>query len=203
MKNEISHMAHLLILPALLLISSCKKNSTPMVSIQVKDAITSSVVNGAVVGLHRCTIFEVFCGFIAYKSNTTGNDGNCSFNQQDYEETKSITVTKNGYWSVHEPKTSFINIFPDGWLRLRIVKGSSYPPDTKLRIVVNYVPVNKTNISQVNAASDSIILLRCYGGASNRIDWFVETTTPFAQINNGSFLQNITRQDTVNAILNY
>ena len=174
-----------------------------MASIQVKDAINSSMVNGAVVGIHRCTIFEAFCGLIAYRSNTTGNDGSCRFNQEDYNQTNSITVSKNGYWAVFEPKSSLINIYPDGWLRLRIIKGTSYPTTSKLRIVANYTPGNKTSILQVNTAADSTILLRCYGGASNRIDWFVETTTPFAQISNGSFLQNITRQDTVNAILNY
>jgi hypothetical protein len=203
MKKTVFRLVLLIVLPALLLISSCKKNSTPMASIQVKDAITRSVVNGAVVGIHRCTIFEAFCGFIAYRSNTTGNDGSCSFNQEDYDQTQSITVSKNGYWLVFEPKTSVINIYPDGWLKLRIIKGASYPAGSKLRIVANYTPGSKTSILQVNTAADSSILLRCYGGASNRIDWFVETTTPFAQINNGSFLQNITRQDTVNAVLNY
>ncbi len=203
MKKKVSFLAQLIILPAIILISSCKKNSTPMATIQVKDAINSSMVPGAIVGIHRCTIFEAFCGLIAYRSNTTGNDGSCRFNQEDYNQTKSITVTKNGYWSVHDPATSLINIYPDGWLRLRIIKGSSYPANTRLRIVANYTPGSKTSILQVNTAADSSILLRCYGGASNRIDWFVETTTPFAQVNNGSFLQNITRQDTVNAVLNY
>ena len=203
MKQFVSYLAHLVILPAMLLVSSCKKNSTPMATIQVKDAITSSLVNGAIVGIHRCTIFEFLCGLIAYRSNTTGNDGSCRFNQEDYTQAKSITVTKNGYWSVHEPTASLINIYPDGWLRLRIIKGASYPAGSKLRIVANYTPGSKTSILQVNTAADSSILLRCYGGASNRIDWFVETTTPFAQINNGTFLQNITRQDTVNAVLNY
>ena len=203
MKKEVTTLTRLIILPAILLISSCKKNATPMASIQVKDAITSSMVNGAVVGLHRCTIFEALCGLIAYRSNTTGNDGSCSFNQQDYDQTKSITVSKNGYWSVFEPKTRFINFYPDGWLRLRIIKGSNYPTSSVLKLVVNYVPDHKSNALLVNTAADSTILLRCYGGASNRIDWFLETTTPFTQHNNGSFLQNITRQDTVTAILNY
>ncbi len=203
MKPFVFPLTQLIILPAFLLVSSCKKNSTSMASIQVKDAITNSMVNGAVVGIHRCTIFEALCGIIAYRSNTTGNDGSCSFNQQDYDQSKSITVSKNGYWAVFEPKTSFIYIYADGWLRLRIIKGSAYPANSKLRLVANYIPGSKTSILQVNTASDSTILLRCYGGASNRIDWFVETTSPFAQINNGSFLQNITRQDTVNAVLTY
>lgn len=203
MKKAVCNLAYMIILPALLLVSSCKKNSTPMATIQVKDAINSSMVNGAIVGIHRCTIFEAFCGLIAYRSNTTGNDGSCKFNQEDYAQTKSITVTKNGYWSVHEPTAGLINIYPDGWLRLRIIRGSSYPAGSKLRIVANYTSGSKTSILQVNTAADSSILLRCYGGASNRVDWFVETSTPFAQINTGSFLQNITRQDTVNAVLNY
>ena len=174
-----------------------------MAIIQVKDAINNQMVTGAIVGIHRCTISETFCGFIAYRSNTTGNDGSCKFNQEDFSQTKSITVTKNGYWGVHEPTTSVINIYPDGWLRLQIINGSNYPTNSKLRLVVNYTPNNKSNSLQVNTAADSTILLRCYGGTSNKIDWFVETTSPFAQINNGSFLQNITRQDTVNAVLNY
>ena len=203
MKKAVSNLASLIILSTLLLVSSCKKNATPLASIQVKDAINSSMVNGAVVGLHRCTIFETFCGLISYRSNTTGNDGSCTFNLQDYDQTKSITVSKNGYWSVFEPKTGFINIYPDGWLRLRIIKNSIYPPGSILRLVVNYIPGNKSSISQVNTTADSTILLRCYGGASNRIDWFVETITPFAQINTGSFFQNITRQDTVQFVLNY
>ena len=174
-----------------------------MASIRVNDAITSSMVSGAVVGLHRCTIFEFFCGIIPYRSNTTGNDGSCSFLQQDYDQTKSVTVSKNGYWSVFESKNSFINIYPDGWLRLRIIKGSNYPPDAALRLVVNYTPGNISNTLQVNTAADSTILLRCYGGASNKVDWFVVKLTTFAQISNGTFLQNIIRQDTINATLTY
>jgi len=174
-----------------------------MADIQVKDALNGSMVTGAVVGIHRCTIYEPLCGIIAYRSGTTGNNGNCSFKQEDYDQCKSITVSKNGFWSVFEPKNSLINIYSDGWLKLRIIKGSIYPTGSKLKLIVNYSPASLSNISQVNTAADSIILLRCYGGASNKIDWFVETTSPFAQINNGIFLQNITRQDTVNAVLNY
>ncbi|MDQ6609742.1 MAG: hypothetical protein M3Y85_07970 [Bacteroidota bacterium] len=200
MKKNGSHLAYLLILSALFLAISCKKSS-PKVIIVVKDAINGSMVNGATVGLHRCPVGGSLCGWIAYRNNTTGNDGSCSFEQEDYNVSESITVGKIGYWAFFEPKSTFITIYPDGWLKVRIIKGSSYPPNSTLRLVLNYVPGNKINTYYVPAAADSIVKLRGYGGASNRIDWFV--TAGSGQINNGSFSQNIPRQDSVNYTLNY
>lgn len=201
MKKARSILALVIISQASLLVSSCKKNATPMANVQVRDAVNSSLVNGAVVGIHRCTIYDPFCGFIAYRSSTTGNDGIGSFTQDDFNVAQSITVSKNGYWHAFEPKTNSINFYPDGWLRLRVVRGTSYPLGSTLRIVVNYG--SKNNSIQVNAPADSSILFRSYGGAANRIDWFVETFSPFAQLNNGTFSQNIPRHDTVYATLNY
>ena len=202
MNKQYSHLA-LVLLTAVLLVSSCKKNSPPMASVQIRDAINSSLVNGASVGIHRCTTIDPLCGFIAYRSGTTGNDGTCSFNQEDFNVAQSITVGKNGYWYAFVPKANSILFYPDGWLKLRVIRGTSYPAGAMLRIVANYTPGNKMNGIAINPVADSTILLRAYGGASNRIDWFVETFSPFTLINSGSFLQNIPRQDTVNAVLNY
>jgi hypothetical protein len=201
MKNQGAHLALLMIIPASLLVSSCKKNSTPKATIQVKDVTNSSVVSGAVLGLHRCELSAPLCGVIAYRSGTSGSDGRCSFDQEDFDQTKSVTVSKNGYWLAFEPKSSLINIYPLGWLRLRVIKGTNHPAGAVLKLEIKYG--SKLNIVAVNAPADSSILLSGYGGAVNTIDWTVATTSPYTLIRSGSFSQNITRQDTVTYTLNY
>lgn len=186
----------------ILLMHSCKKDKEPQVNVFVKDAITRENVGGAIAGIHRCTIYDFLCGIIPYRSNTTVADGSCRFSQEDYDVCKSITVEKTGYWRAFETKITLINLYPDGWLKLRIIKSTSYPIDSKLRLTVNYVNANKFNSLEVNAAADSTIKLRCFGGVSNKIDWTVATSSG-TLLNNGTFSQNITRQDTVSNTLNY
>lgn len=186
----------------MLLLHSCGKDKEPQVNVIVKDAITRENVSGASAGIHRCAISEALCGLIPYRSGTSGADGSCRFSQEDYDVCKSITVGRTGYWNTFETKTTLINLYPDGWLKLRILRGASYPADSKLRLTVNYVAANKIAGLEVNAAADSTIKLRCFGGVSNKIDWTVVTPSG-TTLNNGTFSQNITRQDTVSNILNY
>jgi hypothetical protein len=202
MKKESFILALVVALAAVVIIASCKKDNTPMAVVQVKDAINNSPVNGAVVGIHRCGLFDPLCGLIAYRSGTTGNDGTCSFTQEDFGHAQTITVGKNGYWFTFEPKMNSVLFYPDGWLKIRVIRGTNYPPGSTLRIQTNYVPGNKSNGLQAPPPADSVIILRAYGGASNRIDWSVVSSS-FAQLNSGSFSQDIPRQDTINFVLNY
>ncbi|HWR32454.1 MAG TPA: hypothetical protein VN451_02940 [Chitinophagaceae bacterium] len=192
----------LILLIFLWVLASCKKDSESKVSIQVKDAITNSPVKGVTVGLHRCMPYEPFCGWIAYRTNITGDDGTCSFSKSDFDQTKQTQATRAGYWGIIETKSTLMHIYPEGWMRLRIIKGTGYPSQSRLKITMNYLAASLSFYTECNTAADSSILVRGIGGVSYKIDWQVvdPSNNP---LNSGTWNQPIPRMDTVNAILNY
>ena len=185
----------------LLVFASCKKDTGFKVSIQVKDAITNSPVKGATVGLHRCGPSVLLCGLIAYRYNTTGDDGRCSFSEEDFDQTKYTEASRAGYWRTFEPKSILMYIYPDGWMRLRIIKGTNYPPQSRLRFTISYITAFGYS-TEYNTPADSSILVRGIGGVTHKIDWRVVNPSN-NQLNSGTWDQQIPRMDTVNAILNY
>lgn len=185
-----------------LVFASCKKDSGSKISIQVKDAITNSPVNGATVGLLRCMPSDPLCGLIAYRTNITGDDGSCSFNKDDFDQTKQTQASGAGYWGVTVIKSMLMYIYPEGWMRLRIIKGTGYPSQSRLKITMNYIAASLSFYTECNAAADSSILIRSIGGVTNKIDWQVVDPSN-SLLNSGTWGQQIPRMDTVNAILNY
>lgn len=180
----------------------CKKDSGSKVIIQVKDAITNSPVKGATIGLHRCMPSDPFCGLIPYRTNVTGDDGSCSFSKDDFDQTKQTQASKAGYWGITVTKSILMYIYPDGWMRLRIIKGTGYPSQSRLKITMNYLAANLTFYTENNTAADSSIMVRCIGGVTHKIDWQVVDPSNNL-LNSGTWNQQIPRQDTVNATLNY
>lgn len=191
----------LILLIILWVFASCKKDSGSKVQIQVKDAITNSPVKGVTVGLHRCMPSEPFCGLIAYRTNITGDDGSCSFNKDDFDQTKQTQASRAGYWGITEPKSILMYIYPDGWMRLHIIKGANYPSQSRLRFTINYMTAFGYS-TEYNTAADSSILVRCIGGVINKMDWKVVDPSNNL-LNSGTWDQPIPRMDTVNAVLNY
>lgn len=188
----------------LLVFTSCKKEPES-VKIQVRDAISNTNVKGVTVDLHRCTFAtNPLCGLIAYRSNITGDDGSCRFTKNEYDQTIQIAVNKTDYWgSSLIPKTLLVIIYPEGWMRLRITRGTNYPSQSRLNITMNNSLTGFYSITGFNTAEDSSILVRGYGGQLNKIDW--EVRDPVSNLlASGTWNQQIPRLDTVkNITLNY
>jgi hypothetical protein len=185
-----------------LVFAGCKKDSIPTVSVQVMDAITNTPVKGATVGLHRCSPGEPLCGLIAYRTNTTGEDGSCRFNKDDFDQTKQVQASKSDYWGIMVLKNTLLSIYPEGWMNLRIIRGTNYPAQSQLKIIINNTLTGLTSFKEYNTAADSSIQVRGFGGMSNKIDW--QVLDPSSNIlNSGTWNQQIPRLSTVNATLNY
>jgi hypothetical protein len=189
----------------LLVFTSCKKDSEPAVQIQVKDAITNTPVKGATVDLLKCQDIDIFCvfGYVSFRSSVTGNDGSCSFTQKDYDKAKATGASKADYWGIGNTKTTTPLIFPEGWMRLRIIRGTNYPSQSLLKISIQNVSAIAISSTECNTAADSIILVRGFGGQLNNIDWQVVNAGGMS-LNSGTWQQQIPRLDTIkNITLNY
>ena len=190
----------------LLFFAGCKKDSASDVQVLVKDAVTNTPVKGVEVGIHRCTIYtNTLCGLIAYRSAITGDNGSCSFNKDDYAQAMTIKTSKSDYWEIFEPVSNSLRIYPEGWMQLRIIRGANYPPKSKLNITMTNLLTgsnSSTHYFQYNTTVDSSVLMRGYGGLSNKIDWSVVDSLS-KELNTGTWFQLIPRLGTVNVTLNY
>ena len=185
--------------------ASCKKSSQPSVQLQVRDAITNTIVKGATVDLMKCQGIDIFCtlGYVSFKNSITDNNGNCSFLQTDYDKAKAIRTSKSDYWTSESSKTTSPLIYPEGWIRLRIIRGTNYPSPSTLRITIQNALAVAISQTECNTAADSTILVRGFGGLLNKVDWQVTNATGVLNSGN-SWNQQVPRLDTVkNITLNY
>lgn len=186
-----------------LLFCACKKQGENKTWIEVKDSIAGTPIKGASVSIYKCAPTDPFCGFVAWQSSTTGDDGRCSFKTADFDIVTFTAVFKAGYWNPPSgTKNTSVSLCPEGWMRLRIIRGTAYPTSSNLS--VRAYGVNPTNVSftNFNIAADSTVLIRCFGGQLNRVEWRVTSPTN-NQLSNGMWNQQIPRLDTVAATLNY
>jgi len=95
-----------------------------------------------------------------------------------------------------------VTLSPEGWLRLNIHKAGTYPAGTHLSISVVSQSGLRTDLTQYNTATDSVLLIRAFGGQKNAINWQVQGAT---LLNYGSLTNlQIPRFDTLkNITLNY
>jgi hypothetical protein len=138
---------------------------------------------------------------IAYRTNITGDDGSCSFSKDDFDQTKQTQASRAGYWGITVTKSILMYIYPDGWMRLRIIKGINYPSQSRLKFTVNYLTAGFAYTTEYNTAADSSILVRCIGGVTNKMGWQVVDPSNNL-LHSGTWDQQIPRQDTVTT-LNY
>ncbi len=186
-----------------LLFCACKKQEENKTWVEVKDSVTGGAVKGASVLIYKCTPGDPFCGFIAWQSAVTGDDGRCSFKTADYDIVTFNEVFKAGYWNPPTgTKNTRVSLCPEGWMRLRIIRGTSYPASSNLSIHAYGLDPTTVSFSNVNTAADSTILVRCFGGQYNRIEWRVTGPTNIS-LNNGTWNQVVPRLDTVGVTLNY
>ncbi len=113
-----------------------------------------------------------------------------------------MNVTKPKYWNFLVQYSTTVMLSPEGWLRLNIHKAGTYPAGTVLVIVVENQTGTRSDLTQYNIASDSILMIRAFGGQQNKINWQVQGAT---LLNSGSLTDlQIPRFDTLkNVTLNY
>ncbi|HEX7844333.1 MAG TPA: hypothetical protein VF476_00955 [Chitinophagaceae bacterium] len=201
------------ILFILIAFSSCKKDSSsPTVSFQVKEAVSGAPVAGATVYLNRCANAGCAFGTVTEFTGTTDDKGICKVPQDKWDKipvwNDAIRIYKQNYWSEIFLKANSVTVVPAGWVRLRVIKGGSYPAgsilDIKLTPQINLAGtalyVNESSY-QFNAAADSTIRFMCFGNQTNKIDWRVISNSTV--LNSGTWNQSVPRLDTVSATLNY
>jgi hypothetical protein len=186
----------------ILIFCSCKKETEQKTWFDVKDNITGTSIKGAAVSIFKCDPNDPWCGLIAWQSATTGDDGRCSFSTADYNRVTFTNVSKSDYWGTSGTRNTLIRLYPEGWMRLRIVRGTAYPPSSILSIRVYCGDPNYTSSKDVSTAADSSILIRCFGGQLNRVDWSVRDAA-YNQLNSGTWNQQVPRLDSIAATLNY
>jgi hypothetical protein len=194
----------------LIIFSGCKKSETT-VTIQVKEAVTGSPVAGVSVSLRRCANAGCSLGIVTEYSGTTDGNGILRVPQDKWDNlpawNDAIFVSKPGYWTEIFSKTNSVSIIPTGWIRVRIIRGSSYPQGSSLDIHV-WPQVNpagtalgNTSSYLFNTAADSSVLITAFGNQLNKIDWRVVSNS--VVLSNGTLNQQVPMQDTVSAVLNY
>ncbi len=185
---------------------SCKK-AKPTVQIKVIDQITNYPVSSARVIVYKCGTFNCNLGTIDLFSDVTDNNGICTVPEDSYNEALYARVERADYWSWDETKTTLKKIVPAGWMRLRIIKTSNYPDQSRLQITIISQSTNSSGsafavINNFNAAADSSILIKGFGGQPNKIEW--QVYGPNTVVNSGSWDQQVPPLDTVkNITLNY
>lgn len=185
---------------------SCKKNK-PSVQIHVTDSITHEAVAGADVVVYKCGTFNCYFGTIDLFSGVTDNSGNCKTPEDSYNEATFVRVAKGNYWSWDDAKSTSKSMVPAGWMRVRLVKSTSYSPSARLDISVTSQSTNSTGsrfsfTNSYGAPADSSILIKGFGGESNAILW--EVYEQGTRVQYGNAQQQVPRLDTVkNIVLNY
>ena len=186
-----------------LLFCACKKQEENKTWFEVKDSITGTAIKGASVLIYKCTPGDPYCGFIAWQSATTSDDGRCSFKTADFDIVTFTEVFKAGYWNPPSmTKNTRVSLCPEGWMRLRIIRGTAYPASSNLALHAYGNDPNIASFANFNTAADSTVLVRCFGGQINRIEWRV-TGPANNSLGNGTWNQQVPRLDTVAVTLNY
>jgi len=189
-----------------LLIASCKKHNDT-VQIKVTDQVTNTPVDGARVTVYKCGAFDCYFGSLDLFSGITDKNGICNIPSDNYNEAVFARVEKTNYWSFDAMKTNSKTIIPAGWIRLRILKTSNYPEGSSLNIFISSQLTNSSGSgfgsnNIYHAAADSSILIKAFGGQTNKIEWQVNGAGTAG--NRGSWNQQVPRLDTVkNITLSY
>lgn len=184
----------------------CKKEK-PTVQIQVTDKVTNTPMSGVTVLIYKCGTFNCNLGTIDLFSGVTDDNGYCKVPEGSYNEAAWIRVTKGNYWSWDDTKSTLKSMIPAGWIRMHIVQNGNYSPQAQLSISVTSQSVNSTGsffgfTSTYSAPADSSVLMKGFGGESNKINWEISDHGTLA--NSGSWQQQVPRLDTVNNVmLNY
>jgi hypothetical protein len=193
--------------PLLMAISliSCKKEKST-IQIQVTDKVTNSPVSAAIVVVYKCGVFNCNLGSIDLFSGVSDNNGNCRVPEGSYNEAAWVRVTKENYWSWDETKSTLKSMIPAGWVRMRIIKSGNYSAQAQLTISITSQSTNSSGSALFLAMtygtpSDSSILIKCFGGESNKIDWQLSDQNT---LSSGTWQQQVPRLDTIkNVMLNY
>jgi hypothetical protein len=182
---------------------ACKKNpaidTTP---VKVVEDVSNRPVDNAMLVIQRCDFGCPLGPKVLFKGQTD-NNGICQVPSESYATTgASMNVTKPKYWEFETQYNTTVTLAPEGWLRLNIHKAGTYPAGTVLVLVVVNQTGTRSELTQYNTASDSVLLIKAFGGQRNKIDWQVQGAT---LLNNGSLPDlQIPRFDTLkNITLNY
>lgn len=197
------------ILIVCLIILGCKKETEERVWIQVRDRITGSPVKQAAVHIFKCVDMDPFCGLISWQNQETGDDGRCSFTKADFDRVTFMRAYRSDYWATEMKKGSMmgstigIGIYPCGWMRLRIIRGTTCPPGSYLDFSVSSIQdPDYYSYTRYNAAADSSILIKCYGGQPNRFNWILRDPAN-SELKRGVWDQQVPRLDSTTTTLNY
>lgn len=204
---------------SILFVTGCSKKdnggSSPSVSISVTDLMTSTKVSGATVSLRRCASLGCVFGIVEEFKGQTDHNGTVSVPQDKYDKipdwNEATQITSPDYWPEIFKKATSFSITPYGWMRLRIIRGSNYPPGSRLLIRTNrqIQPPNSayggySDLKDFNAAADSSLLIKGFGNHLNKIDWQVYDPSGAGVVKSGSWNQQIPKLDTIkNITLNY
>lgn len=187
------------------LFAGCKKEkSVATTAIHVVEPMTNVPVSGATVSLFRCNFGCPFGPKILFSSITDEN-GICQVPSENYNDTTSqMNVTKTKYWPFKVQKNTTVAITPEGWLQLRIHKVGNYEADSRLLLHLFNQSGSRSDLTDYNTATDSLILVKAFGSQQNEIDWQVVDVN-FNLVSNGTLngLQ-VPRFDTLkNSTLDY
>ena len=185
-----------------LLFCACKKDKTEYTTLEMKDVESGVLLKQGTVEFFKCTTSDPFCGWIAWQTAFTDDAGRCKISVDDYARVTYMRSYKDKYWAQWEPRVSTIWLVPEGWIRLRIIRGTGYPASSTLRINIISVNSNKSTGGDFKPAADSTILFRSFGAQLNRINWIVSGPGG-TQLNSGTWDQLVPRHDTVSASLTY
>jgi hypothetical protein len=202
MNNKLTGMKKFLF--ALLLFTACKKSGSNKMEIVIREPVSGTPVQGATVTLIRCNFGCPFGGTTLFNEQTDANGKVYVSSSAFSDASGGMAVEKSKYWPVGLTTPAVaVSLTPEGWLRIRILKGGNYPAAANLKIVThNQTGDPLIDTREFSLANDSSILVRGFGGQLNKLDWQVSDN--LTVYNSGTFNQQVPRLDTVkNITLNY
>lgn len=212
-------MKKLLTILTLFLLAGCTKdtvelkggkttfnNGTPVsFNMQVLDRITTQPIAGVSVTPFKCTGYDdamVCMGSEPMGTMFTDAGGNCVISYQG--QIVGLRVSHPAYWDeVSSELKSVINMIPEAWmsvdLRRNVIRKGGlddYPAGSVMTVSKGYSLMDDHfySLSFPTPQSDTMILIRCYGGINDRISWKItdeegamlkEGLTPEFLVNSG------------------
>ncbi|CAN5213774.1 hypothetical protein BH23BAC1_BH23BAC1_49620 [soil metagenome] len=120
------------------------------------------------------------------------------------DTTSTMNVIKLNYWPYLVEKTTVASITPEGWLKLQIHKAGNYPLESRLLLNLSDHSGSRSDLTEYNTSTDSIIFIKAFGGQLNKINWQVVDES-IGLLNNGTLQAlQVPKFDTLkNITLNY
>jgi hypothetical protein len=192
------------LLIAILFFGCEKENNLVTTAILVVETDSSIPLNDATVVFFRCNFGCPFGPTILFEG-VTDNNGIVEVPSEHYNDSTSMmNVIKLNYWPFLVEKTTTASLTPEGWIQLQIHKVGNYPVDSKLLLNLLDHSGTRSDLTEYNTSTDSIIFIKSFGGQLNKIDWQVVDEN-FDLLNNGTLKDlQVPKFDTLkNITLNY